>query len=369
MERENMGELATRRFAGIDFGYTQVHFSVYDEGQKEILEERFPLESGEKDSYMEEGLSLLEAYIKEKGISWEDYSQVTVTMEEVDEDSRRRVLALLPKSCRNPYIIARFRAFVEYVFHQERAMWDRNTLLLDYRGDTLNYILIDQIRRSKQKAYRAAYKTLDLTEYEIRQDSPERDASFAQMMKRFLVRNPANIIFLTGEGFEGNWMKKTLTYLCAGRRVFLGQNLYANGAALLGSSTIPMMDEGLILMEGPEMVAHTVGLIATDAGKPKYVPITSIGREWYNTRGSVDIILDKSHRVEFFFHNTRENELESASCELKDLPARPPKTSRIHISVEFYSPHEGMILLKDAGFGDMYPGTGKITMFPFQLIS
>lgn len=95
-------------------------------------------------------------------------------------------------------------------------------------------------------------------------------------------------------------MKKTLTYLCAGRRVFLGQNLYANGACLLGIHSIELMDEGMILMDGADMVYHTVGVVTTEAGKPQYVPITSIGREWYNTHGSVDIILDKSQRVVSF---------------------------------------------------------------------
>ena len=173
----------------------------------------------------------------------------------------------------------------------------------------------------------------------------------------------------TGSGFEGNWMKKTLTYLCAGRRVFLGQNLYANGACLLGIHSIELMDEGMILMDGPDMVYHTVGVVTTEAGKPQYVPITSIGREWYNTHGSVDIILDKSQRVDFFYHNTKENEIEGAACDIKGLPKRPPKTTRIRIEVSFTSQTEGVILLKDMGFGEMFPATGKIIVFPFTLIS
>ena len=143
-------------------------------------------------------------------------------------------------------------------------------------------------------------------------------------------------------------MKKTLTYLCAGRRVFLGQNLYANGACLLGIHPIELMDEGMILMDGPDMVYHTVGVITTEAGKPQYVPITSIGREWYNTK---------------------ENEIEGAACDIKGLPKRPPKTTRIRIEVRFTSSVEGVILLKDMGFGEMFPATGKITVFPFKLIS
>ncbi len=367
-----MGELATRKFVGIDFGFRSVQWSVYDEEQKEITEERFPLSSEKQGDYIEEGLDLIGKYLQSNQLSWEDYTMVNLCMEEVTQESRQKLADSLPQEYKdrfNPCIITRFRAFVEYVFRQERAMWDRNTLLLEYKDDTLTYILIDQIKRSKQKAYRAVYHTLNLAEYEVEAGSPEQDLNFSKMMKKFLVRNPANIIFLTGEGFEGNWMKKTLTYLCAGRRVFLGQNLYANGAALMGSSTIPMMEEGLLLMDGPQMVTHTVGLIAADAGKPKYVPITSIGKEWYNTQGSVDIILDKSMRVEFFFHNTKENELESAACEIKSLPKRPPKTTRMRVTVDFHSPNDGVIMLKDLGFGQLYPGTGRITIFPFQLIS
>ena len=92
-------------------------------------------------------------------------------------------------------------------------------------------------------------------------------------------------------------------------------------------------------------------------------------KQWYNTHGSVDIILDKSQRVDFFYHNTKENEIEGAACDIKGLPKRPPKTTRIRIEVSFTSQTEGVILLKDMGFGEMFPATGKIIVFPFTLIS
>lgn len=83
----------------------------------------------------------------------------------------------------------------------------------------------------------------------------------------------------------------------------------------------------------------------------------------------MDIILDKSQKVEFFYHNSQANEMEGAVCEIKDLPARPPKTTRIRIEVQFTSQTDGVILLKDLGFGEMFPATGKVTVFPFKLIS
>ena len=367
-----MEQLDTRRFAGIDLSHGSAQLSIYDEGSRQMTEESFLLPEDDREDYIRTGMDLIVKHMKTERLKWEDFQSVYFSLEDASTGMREHLAQVLPVAFKDRHgvrIITRFRAFAEYVFHQERVVWDRNTLLLDYTDDTLSYIPIDQIRRSKQKAYRATRKELDLTEYEVERTAPDRDQKFSKMMRKFLVKNPANIIFLTGDGFEGNWMKKTLTYLCAGRRVFLGKNLYANGACLLGTGSMPLMDEGMILMDGPDMVSHTIGVITSEAGKAKYVPVTSIGREWYNTEGSIDIILDKNQRVEFFFHNTIENEIEGATCEIRDLPSRPPKTTRIRVEVIFSSQTEGTILMTDLGFGSMFPATEKITVFPFKLIS
>lgn len=366
-----MEERETKLFAGIDIGRNSLHFSVYREADAEMTEESFPI-APEEDDYISAGMDILGRHMAFHQIKWEDYDGVTFTMEDASGSSRKHLEALLGddfKKCHGVEIITRFRAFVEYVFHQERAMWDRSTLLLDYSGNTLRYIAVEQIRPSRQKAYKAVLNELNLEQYDIHPGDEKIDYAFSRFMKQFLMKHSAHIIFLTGKGFEGNWMKKTLTYLCAGRRVFLGQNLYANGACLRGLGMIPLMQEGMLLMEGPDMVCHTIGLITREGGKVKYVPVSSIGKEWYNTKGEMDIILDKSQKVEFFYHNAKANEMESHSCELKNLPARPPKTTRVRIQVQFTSRNTGVILLKDMGFGKMFPGTGKVTVFPFSLIS
>ena len=367
-----MGELETRKFAGIDLGRQAVRFSVYDEAVAETTEESFLLSEKEQEDFIGSGLFYVRCHLEESHKSWDAYQGVYFTMEDTGKEARKYLTEQLDdefKKRHSVQIITHFRAFVEYVFHQERAVWDRNTLLLDYSGDVLRYILVEQIRPSRQKAYRAVLKEINLSEYGIHAGDENQDYHFSRLMKQFLVKNPAHIIFLTGDGFEGNWMKKTLTYLCAGRRVFLGQNLYANGACLLGLGPVQLMEDGLLLMQGPDMVSHTIGILAQESGKPRYVPITSIGREWYNTEGSMDIILDKSQKVEFFYHNSQANEMEGAVCEIKDLPARPPKTTRIRIEVRFTSQTDGVILLKDLGFGEMFPATGRVTVFPFKLIS
>ena len=367
-----MEALNTRKFVGIDLSEEAVQLSIYDEGTEQMSEEFFSIPKGEKEDYLSIGLDYIYKYFEFNQMSWEDYSSVHFSLKDVSKESREKLRALLPEEFVERFglnIISRFRAFVEYVFHQERVVWDRNTMLLEYQNNMLRYIVVEQVYRAKQKAYRAVTHEVDLKNYGIVEESPNLDQDFCKMIKQFLLKNPTHIIFLTGSGFEGNWMKRTLNCLCSGRRVFLGQNIYANGVSLLGSQSPSLIEEGLILMQGEEMVYHTIGIVAAEGGRQQYVPITRIGKEWYNTTGSLDIILDKSQKVEFFYMNHRENETEIASCDIKDLPKRPPKTTRLHVEVEFTSCTEGIIFLTDIGFGHMYPKTEKVTVFPFQLIS
>ena len=365
-----MEMLNTRKFVGIDLSEEAVQLSIYDEGTEQMTEEYFPLP--DKEEYLASGMDYVLKYFECNNLDWDDYTAVNFSLTDISPENRARLKEILSEEFREQFgvnVISRFRSFVEYVFHQERVVWDRNSMLLEYQNNVLRYIMVEQVYRGKQKGYRAVTQEVDLAPYGIVEGSETLDQDFCKMIKQFLLKNPTHIIFLTGHGFEGNWMKKTLNCLCSGRRVFLGQNIYANGAGLLGISNTTLIEDGLILMQGPEMVHHTIGLVAAENGRQKYVPITTIGKEWFNTGGTLDIILDKSQKVDFFYLNNKDNETEIASCEVKDLPKRPPKTTRIRVEVSFTSRTEGIIFLTDLGFGSMFPGTEKVTVFPFSLIS
>lgn len=366
-----MEQQIKKKLAGIDISQYAVQFSIFDCESKEMSEVYLTL-SSEQGCEISKGLFALSAYMKENNLEWKNFDKVYFSLKDTSKEKRQKLFDTLGRKFVKAHgvkIITRLHAFVEYVFHQEKVVWDRNTMLFDYTNGELTCTIVEQLAKTRQKAYRAMNLNLDLKEYDITEDDEEKDAKFCKMMKLFLGKNPTQVIYLTGKGFEGGWMKKTLNLLCSGRRVFLGQNIYANGTCYMGESEIPSLEEGLILMKGQDMVQHTVGVVTLSAGRPKNTPITTIGKEWYNTSGCMDVLLDKSRKVEFFFHNARENMMEVRSCEFKDLPARPEKTTRVRLRIQFYSATNGVILLQDLGFGSMYPGTGKVAVFPFSFIS
>ena len=104
--------------------------------------------------------------MKEKEYQWSDYQAVHFSMQDPSEENRDKLKESVSEEFLKFHtvkVITHFRAFAEYVFHQERIMWDRNTLLLDYHDNQLSYVLIDQIRRSRAEGLPGiAAKQIDL---------------------------------------------------------------------------------------------------------------------------------------------------------------------------------------------------------------
>ena len=52
---------------------------------------------------------------------------------------------------------------------------------------------------------------------------------------------------------------------------------------------------------------------------------------------------------------------------LHGIPKRPNKTSKFSIEVEFETPNKGAVIIKDLGFGKLFPTTNKIYRKEFEV--
>ena len=55
-----------------------------------------------------------------------------------------------------------------------------------------------------------------------------------------------------------------------------------------------------------------------------------------------------------------ETEKKRVAMALDGLPKRPNRTSRLSLTLKYVSPRDCEITVKDLGFGEMYPSSGKI---------
>ncbi len=53
--------------------------------------------------------------------------------------------------------------------------------------------------------------------------------NFLGILKDCFRGHIVSSVYLTGDGFDGDWMKQSVAFLCQGRRAFVGKNLYSRG--------------------------------------------------------------------------------------------------------------------------------------------
>ena len=255
-----------------------------------------------------------------------------------------------------------------YIFNQPQELWNNSVALYDYSADGLNYYRIDMSRSKKPETVTVVHEDyssqISLSRYG--NDTYQMDLDFAKIAEEELKKAYISSVFLTGVGFSNKWMKKSTNVLCQGRRVFVGQNIYTKGACYraVGGEYREFYDN--FFVETKENVLFDVG-IALDDTEDSFVAISSGGKQWYNTYGKICVILDDTDKVTLIYRNHHTQEEKRETVRIHGLPKRPNKTTKLSLEVEFEDPHSGVVIIKDLGFGKLFPTTNKIYRKEFSI--
>jgi hypothetical protein len=197
-------------------------------------------------------------------------------------------------------------------------------------------------------------------------DTHGMDNDFARIAEYEVKKAYISSVFLTGIGFTNKWMKKSTNVLCQGRRVFVGQNIYTKGACYraVGGEYKEFYDRFFI--ETKENVLFDVGITLGDE-KDTFVPIANGGRQWYNTHGKIFVILDDTDKLTLVYRSRHNLEEKREVVKIHGIPKRPNKTTKLSLEVEFESPNQGAVIIRDLGFGKMFPTTNKIYRKEFNI--
>ena len=192
------------------------------------------------------------------------------------------------------------------------------------------------------------------------------DEAFADIVKECMSQVFISSVFLTGIGFADNWMKQSAAVLCQGRRVFVGQNIYTKGACYRSLGGVYTEALSRYFIDTEQTVKTNIGINLMDE-KKTFWPIAYGGLEWFNTRGSIEVFLDNTRRIQIVYQDILTEEEWRETVEIYGLPARPKKTTKLSISVEYYGADKGAIVIRDLGFGSLYPTTNKIYRKEFDI--
>lgn len=99
--------------------------------------------------------------------------------------------------------------------------------------------------------------------------------------------------------------------------------------------------------------------IACD-GLPAYYPLIEGGYNWYECGAGCELILDDTEELVFVVGIPDEPEKRRVAMSLPGIPKRPNRTTRLSLELKYVSPKDCEITVKDLGFGEMYPSSGKV---------
>lgn len=312
-------------------------------------------------------LILLKTHVQDFLSRNEDYvlKGVTVTLEEyhpVVYKVLKRFGDELDLDSEHFGIISHETAFFQFVMNQDEKIHTNSVAMFDYGHEGMDYYRIDRKNQRNTRIYYLGYESLkeDLPYSKLFSDVEELDQSFAAIARMKMKETYVSAVYLTGPGFNDTWIQESQKVLCEGRRVFMGQNIFTKGAcyhARLGAyengNDIILCTQGSI----PFDIGVTIGDLE---GRNHFCPIAIGGREWYNMRGKVSLFLDDTKRISMVYRDKVTKEMQQEVIEINGLPKRPPKTTKISLEVEMYNETMGAIIIRDEGFGSIYPTTNKI---------
>lgn len=233
----------------------------------------------------------------------------------------------------------KFECFCAYVLHQSAELFTHNALVIENRGGEKEKYLLHKRTRTMP----VVTEVRDVSEKSL-------DGVFTD--------HAISSVFLVGDDFEEDWMRQNLKLLKSGRRVFLGKNLYVKGACYRGMELKEGNEPYLYL--GAEKVCCNIALKAAVNGKEEYTSIVEGGKNWYESNVSLEVFLLDKPELEFALIPINGKEKKTALIHLKDLPVRPKKTTRLRIELEFVDASHVKLLVKDMGFGELFPQSDMI---------
>ena len=261
--------------------------------------------------------------------------------------------------------ITRSESFYYYTLSQPPEIWRSSVMLVDYSKDGCNLSVL-RLRRGMD------YSTVSIDEAQYpellpfdEEDTAAMDEKLMEALKKTLTEQvetggrKVSSVYLSGLNLEGNWAKKTLNYLCGGRRVFQGQNLYTKGAcyAIRDQLTNGFISKNFYFQSGNK-VNYDIGIRLIHKGAEAISQVVKAGTSWYDLRCETDVMLGESRDVEIVLKSFPEGDESNHLIRLMTFPERPKRACRINIRMYMENRDKLKVEVTDRGLGELIPASG-----------
>ncbi len=246
-------------------------------------------------------------------------------------------------------------SFYNYMLHQPKELWLHKTVLFHYREKDIKVYTMECNRRTTPIVSFIEEKEYPLWPSTV--PAQKADENMLQIAEAVCEDRLIAGVYLIGDGFAGDWSKETLRYLCKGKRVFQGNNLFSKGACFGMQERLSVSEVGKsYVFLGRDKLKANIGMKILRNGADSYYALLNAGENWY----------EAEHTAEFYVQNGNDLELTVTS-----LIGKHGRTRTIHLDgledalirlrLHLFLEAENVLVAEaeDLGFGEFRAPSGR----------
>lgn len=296
----------------------------------------------------------------ESRITPEQIAAIAFTAPEMDYETEQvllRAFGRLELGTQDVICESHLESFYSYMLMQDAEQRRSGMLLCEYGEDgALDFSSLMYNRRTNPVVYWAQTQRLRI---DPALNGTARDRAFLEAAREILQTREASSVYLTGAGFEGGWLKEAAAFLCRGRRVFMGENLFSKGAAYSALNSVDRLSEiqeSIFLAK--DALRSNIGIEVLLREQTGYHVLLDAGTRWYNAEVEEDFILENGKEFCLVQTPVTGADKKILTVRLDGLPDRPERTTRLRVLLTMPSASLLRVRITDLGFGEIFPSGG-----------
>jgi hypothetical protein len=257
-------------------------------------------------------------------------------------------------------------SYFHYLTHETGEFMSSQSLLLNYDGPCIRSYRMECNRHTtpivafiEERDYPFYPPPEDADGEETAEADPKLlDGMLLKIVREICESSRIGSVFLIGDGFRQEWMEETLRFLCRGRRVFLGNNLFGKGACYgICERLYPQTAGNEYVFLGNEKLKANVGMKLFRQGEESYYAILDAGTGWYEAEHVFEFYVQDGSRLGISVTPLIGKPARTEWILLEDFPG-----SVARLRGRFYMEGEKRLLVEvtDLGFGEIRQASGKV---------
>lgn len=261
-------------------------------------------------------------------------------------------------------------SYYYYMLRQPVELWKEPSVLFHYRGNRMTFFRMECNKKTQPLVILISREEEEFPSWASLSGGKEEgnillDQSFLHLAEEKIGQNKCTSVYLIGDDFSEEWLKKSLKFLCDRRRIFLGNNLFSKGACygMLEHFRPSEPGEQTVYL-GRDKLKSNIGMDVMRQGEKAYLALLDAGMPWRTAKTSVEFYLKEEKSVELTVTSLSGGGKRNVEISLEQLTGT---VARIRMVLSMKEENVLVAEFSDLGFGEFRPAENTTWVREIQI--